>query len=1124
MHIRLDIIKRSNKGAWLRNVIPLGWGLLLCLCTTWSHAKQNLLPQLKFAHIAQSELEALGHLNDIAQDHEGFLWFGAAKGLARYDGYELTIFRHRPDRQGIPTNWVERLLVTQDGSLWLTTRDGFCRFNAAQVDFSCNTIDADSPTYDALFENSRGQLLLTSSTGVFIVDQTTLALTEHPSQWLQAHAKGPDKYLSTIIEDHQGNWWLGHYEAGLSVYNPTTDQGTTWRQGQAGMTSDKIRSLMFDAEGRLWIGTQGAGALLFDTERKVAKPFAHDKAEKADTVWDIIQDRRGLIWIGDGTGVHVVSPDDLSTESHQFVEGKPLTPGNYVVRSLFEDKNGGIWIGYFPSGVDLVDEQGSQFVSYRHDPRNRASLPDGGVLATLEAPNGDLWVGAGFGLGLLKREHNIFVHFQHDPDDPTSLSGSTILDMTYGQHGEIWLGAWDRGLNRLDPKTGNFTHYLPEPGNPNSLHGREPWGLLFDSQQRLWVATEKGVNRYRPETDDFQRYLPINQEGKVVDALYTRHLHEDSQGNIWVSSFAGLKLLDPETGRFTSYNHDPEDPNSISSDMVSYVFEDSQNRLWVGTDGAGVNLFDRTSKRFKRYGEDYGLPDLSISSIVEDSSGQIWLATYQGLVVFDPTRGVVNHYNRGHGLPGNLFNRHSGAQLSTGELVFGSSEGLVIFRPSQLVANWVPPTLVLNELRIFNKPIKVGDDTGILRQHINHTDHITLKHHHSVFSISFAALDYRSPEDNSYAYRLVGFEKEWNWVNDQRSATYTNLDAGDYVFEVKAANSADLWNDEPKRLQITVVPPWWLSLWAKIAYVLIIAGSLLRMYFVQRERLESARKKLASERELVSKLREVERLKDNINRELDSKVEQRTEELKHEKERLIEAHAQLAELNEKLEAMTVTDQLTGLNNRRYLDQFMHEDIALIQRAFQQGTAAKDSAGLVFVILDMDDFKTVNDTYGHDAGDKILVQLADVLRKVTRQSDYIVRWGGEEFVIVMRHIKQADVEASVERLRATVASTAFDIGRDQPLYKTISIGYASYPCHPLFPDALTWEQVIGIADRALYCTKRSGKNGWIGIDAAHLDCSQEDIANLAFEQQLLDQLEHGHLQIHTNLVKEKLVWR
>ena len=1110
----------------------LYWLLLFCslplaFSTPWAHAKQNILPQLKFSHIAQSDLESMGHINDIAQDSEGYLWFAAAKGLARYNGYELLPFRHRSGEPGLPSNWVERLLITRSGQLWLTTREGYCRYNTPLEQFDCSTIEVDrlndKPSYDYLFEDSKKQLWLSSSEGLFIINRETLKPIAAENPWFIEHTRDNNHVVTAMVEDNEGRLWLGHRDAGLSLYNPVTGEGSHWQQGEAGLPSNKIRTMMLDKQERLWLGTQGAGIALFDIHSKTATPFVHNASEKSDSVWDIIQDRRGLIWIGDGTGVHVVSSTDLSVESHHYQEGKPLSPGNFVVRSLFEDKNGGIWVGYFPSGIDLVDEQGSQFVTYRHDPRDKSSLPDGGVLTTLEDKKGNLWVGAGFGLGFLNRTHNTFTHFAHDPNDPLSLSGSTILDMTYGDNEEIWLGIWDRGLNRRDPKTGDFRHYLPEPGNPNSLLGREPWSLLFDSQKRLWIATEKGVNRYRPETDDFQRYLPNDNNGVKATSLYTRNLFEDKQGNLWVASFGGLFQLDPETGVFTPYLHDPNNPESISSNMVSSLFEDSQGRLWVGTDGAGVNLFDRKKKRFIRFGEKEGLPDLSVSSILEDPAGQIWLATYQGLVILDPTRGAINHYTRGHGLPGNLFNRDSGSRLKTGELAFGSSEGLVIFRPSQLISNWLPPALVLSDFRVFNQSIEAGDETGILKQDINHTSHITLAHQQSVFSISFAALDYRSPEDNNYAYRLVGFEKEWNWVDKQRSAIYTNLDAGDYQLEIKAANSAGIWNNESKKLKITITPPAWLTPWAKTAYALILLGVILRFYYVQRTRLENARLKLESERELVTKLREVERMKDGINRELDHKVEQRTLELNREKELLLKAHEQLAALNEKLESMTVTDQLTGLNNRRYLDQFIHEDIALVQRQFAQGIPTENTSGLVFVILDLDDFKSVNDTYGHDAGDKILVQLADVLRRALRQSDYIVRWGGEEFVVVMRHLKREDVELSVERLRAAIANTPFDIGRAEPLHKTASIGFAAYPFHPLHVDALSWEQVIGIADRALYGTKRSGKNGWIGISPKNMDCRKGEIVDLAYEAHILQQLENGQLHIATNLKKTPLEW-
>ncbi|HEY7773572.1 MAG TPA: two-component regulator propeller domain-containing protein [Marinagarivorans sp.] len=1092
-------------------------------------AKQNILPQLKFSHIAQSDLEGMGHINDIAQDTEGYLWFAAAKGLARYNGYELLPFRHKSGQSGgLPSNWVERLLITENGRLWATTREGYCRYDAALEKFDCAIIPVDrltdKPTYDVLFEDSSQQLWLASSEGLFIIDRETLQPTRFEHAWLTEHTRGGGKFVTAIVEDHQGRLWLGHHDTGLSLYDPATGKGKHWQDGAAGLPSNKVRTLFIDNHQRLWIGTQGAGIALFDLNKHQAERFIHNPLEKADTVWDIHQDRRGLIWIGDGTGVHVVSPIDMSVESHRYIEGKPLSPGNFVVRSLFEDNRGGIWIGYFPSGIDRVDEQGSQFVTYRHDPRDSDSLPDGGVLSTLEDKKGNIWVGAGFGLGYFDRTTSIFHHFSHDPNDPTTLSGSTILDMAYGQNEELWLGVWDRGLNRRDPQTGEFSHYLPVAGEPNSLLGREPWGLLYDSQNRLWVASERGVSRYRPETDDFEHYLPNGRDGKQVDALYTRFIYEDRDGRIWVASFAGLYLLDPQSGEFTAYRHDPNNINSISSNMVSTLFEDSEGRFWVGTDGAGVNLMDRTTGHFTRFGEEHGLPDQSVSSIIEDPAGQIWLATYQGLVVFSETQGVINHYTRGHGLPGNLFNRHSGSRLSSGELAFGSSEGLVIFRPSQLISNWQPPSLVLSELRVFNRVIKPNDETQILSKDINLTEHIVLNHEQSVFSVSFAALDYRSPEDNTYAYRLVGFEKEWNWVDKQRSAIYTNLDAGEYQLEVKAANSAGVWNNTPKKLRITVIPPIWLTSWAKTAYIIIALGILLRLYYVQRQRLESARQKLESERELVTKLREVERMKDNINRELDQKVAQRTLELNREKELLLAAHEELATLNEKLESMTVTDQLTGLNNRRYLDQFIHEDIALVQRQFAHGIPKENTSGLVFVILDLDDFKAVNDTYGHDAGDALLIQLADVLKTVLRQSDYIVRWGGEEFVVVMRHLKREDVEISVERLRAAIANTPFDIGRGEPLHKTASIGFATYPFHPMHVDALSWEQVIGIADRALYCTKKSGKNGWVGIASKDMSCRKGEVVDLAYEAHLIQQLNDDKLKVVTNLDNTSLNWQ
>lgn len=1046
-------------------------------------ARQNLLPQLKFDHIAQSQLEPLGHVNDIISDAEGYMWFAASKGVARYDGHQLNIFRSDGKQGSLPDPWVYQLLVTHNNVLWVLTHLGPCLFDSVEVKFKCiDSIPGDNPSdFLRIFEDSQHRLWLSSYGGLFIVDTASLTISPAPL----GKALGVVVY---ITEDSQGNIWLGHQDSGITQLSPAMEPIQHFSVEQGTLPGNKISSLMFDKNNSLWIGLRDQGVAILKHGAHKAEYFAHNTKEKAREVWDITEDQRGLIWIGDGTGVNVVDPNDMSVQSHQYTEGKLQSPGNYVARALYADKVGGVWVGYFPGGVDRIDQRASQFMSYRHDSNNTNSLPDGGVLATLQASDGTIWVGAGFGLAKFHRDKGNFTHFIYDENDPEGLSGSTILAIEEGRQGELWLGIWDKGLNRRDPITGKYRHYLPEPGNPNSLLGREPWGLLYDSQERLWIATEKGVSRYRPATDDFQRYPLTDDDGKPIESLYTRAIYEDKAGAIWVSSFAGLQKLDPKTGRFKTYEHDPANPQSISSNLVLLVFEDSQERLWVGTDGSGLNLFNRDTETFTRFGKDSGLPDLSITNILEGNNGDLWLTTYHGIVHFTPDRGVIRHYTRAQGLPGNLYNRRSGSMLASGELIMGSSEGLVLFDSAKLDIQGAEFGTVFNGLRVMNNAVNIGDDSGILASDLNYAGKITLNHKQNIFSLSFAGLHFGAPEDVVYRYRLLGFDTGWQEVMNDLSATYTNLDAGTYIFEVNSGTK-NRWNSFVRSLTIEILPPPWLTWWAKTIYALLLAGILAAIYVGQRNRLIRASHRLKQEQELVVKLREVEKLKDNINRALDQKVELRTRELEKEKARLEKAHAQLEELNDKLASLTITDQLTGLYNRRYLEQTVKKDIARVNRNAQRGN---HSASLTFVLFDIDNFKSVNDTHGHNAGDQVLIQLARLLKQIVRDSDYVVRWGGEEFIIVMRNGLDAGPMTFAERLRKSVSDYSFKISDDIHLKRSVSVGLVKYPFDPQHPTALSWECVVGLADQGLYKAKSSGKNRCISVENHYASWTESEL--------------------------------
>jgi len=1137
---RLIEISISHFTFWLR--LCLVCALVTApLNSIRAEAERRLPPQVKFKPILLSELEKLGYINSIVQDASGFIWIGAIQGLARYDGYRIKTFVHSPsDSNSLSHNWVKSLLIDDDDQLWVVTLKGLCRYIAEQDHFDCieslgdESSAAEPPSFYSLYQDSQGAFWASTDQGIKTLNPHTRQFKTAPpaiTKILPPIKDSEDNFVHEMEEDKLGNLWFALEGNGIVRYNRKNHGVTHFQHSNSqpgSLPANKIRELMIDSHGTLWVGSLGKGISRFDPKSETFTPLAHSGSEKADTVWEIMEDSDGLLWIGDGTGVHLYDPKTQEFADYNYNEGAVGGPGNFVAREMYIDNAGGIWVGYFPSGVDSIDLQASQFLNYRHTPSDPLSLADGGVLATLEDPSGNLWVGCGFGLSVLNRQSGTFSRFIHEQNNPHSLSGSTVLDMAMEKDGTLWVGAWDRGLNRKAPNSGQFTHYIYDTKQPHSLYGREPWATTIDSQGTLWVGTEKGVNRYRPETDDFERILPNDRDGNPLDSLYTRHIFEDSRGTLWIASFNGLYTLDPRSKQYTNhFKHDPRDAASISSDQILTIYEDIDGDIWVGTNGAGLNLYRPHTNNFKHYTLAEGLPNMAVSGIIDDEAGNLWLSTFKGLARFDKINQRFTVFDKQDGPLGNLYNRNSPSRLSNGEMVFGSSRGLTIFDPTKLNPNNHIPPVVITEFSVFNTPV-VPSSTGPLNQSIEKTTQINLDYRQSVFSFEFAALDYRSPSENQYSYRMQGFERNWNNVGNRRTATYTNLDPGDYVFEVKASNNSGLWNEIPTTIALTIAPPFWRTPLAYFIYLLALTMALLQAIRVQRHKLSYERKKLQQERAIVKRLKEIDQMKDEINRDLDKKVAERTEELRREHERLQVVQSELKHLNRKLEDVSVTDQLTGLKNRRFLHQSIEADISHVLECYinaraPESNTTKALGDLTFLMLDLDFFKLVNDKYGHNAGDEVLAQLADILRKALRDSDYIIRWGGEEFIIVIRHLPRATVKPIVERLRQAIKHYNFVVMSDVHLTQTCSIGVATYPFSINEPTAVNWEQVINIADRALYCAKTSGRDCWVRLESSNTEgnCTQilQAIDQDAIEKPIAD----GQLRVSSSKPVTSLTW-
>ncbi|MDX1570701.1 MAG: diguanylate cyclase [Xanthomonadales bacterium] len=214
-----------------------------------------------------------------------------------------------------------------------------------------------------------------------------------------------------------------------------------------------------------------------------------------------------------------------------------------------------------------------------------------------------------------------------------------------------------------------------------------------------------------------------------------------------------------------------------------------------------------------------------------------------------------------------------------------------------------------------------------------------------------------------------------------------------------------------------------------------------------------------------------------ITRELSSLVEQRTADLQEANEELQSAYA-------LVEKKSLTDDLTGLRNRRFAMARIPDDVDFVDQQYRRGET--DGTDLLFFLIDLDHFKSVNDTYGHAAGDLVIAQTAELLRKLFREQDYIVRWGGEEFLAVVRFANRAEAPGFAERMRETFATYEFDIGADEPIRRTCSIGFAVYPFFRDDPSRVGWEQVVDVADLCLYAAKKSRRNAWVGLDFEESD--------------------------------------
>ena len=781
----------------------------------------NAQNQYAFKHLNVENGLSQSSVLSIAQDTRGFIWFGTRFGLNKYDSQSFKIYN---SEKGNPkslsySSYLSSVLSLKDGSLLIGTQYGLNRYNEKDDNFDRYQYNKDDPTSISsskiycIYQDKKNRVWIGTSNGL------NLLVANRKYKFKRfLYSKKQNQQVYTITEDHNGTLWLSTTNGLMSMrFNGskiTLNYFKTFSEALNKAVDNHVTTLVEDRENNLWIGTKqtGVSKLNLSTENITHYTYSslNPQGISSNNIRKIIVDLEGKLWIGSLHGINIYNP---ATKSFSTLQNEPENPASLSQNSvydIFQDRQGIIWIGTYYGAINMVYPNYTPFKVYRNT-LSPNSLSSNVISAMMEDQHQNLWIATeGEGINYYDRKNNTFTRYKNNPNNPASLSANLVKSVIRDKNNSVWIGTHYGGLNRFNPETKSFVRYTSSKNDTSSLSSDEITVVFEDSYGRFWVGTNGGLNSFNPNTGKFIR----NRINGHVDAVL--YIFEDTKRNLWVATNSGLYQLKKGSDKFTG--RAAADPEVLKYNEISCLTEDKAGYLLIGTSRNGFFKLDPEKHSYSRTTMLNGLPSNTIMGILEDDFQNLWITTDKGLCKYNPKHNTFKTYNIKDGLPGNEFNYKSFLKDSKGEFFFGGLSGMVSFYPNEIRENKTTPPVVFTGLKLFNKPVALNGEDGLLKQNISTLQSITFESDQNVFSIDFTVLNFIKSNKSHYAYKLNGFEKNWNYV-DIPSASYTNLSPGNYTLMVKGSNNDGLWTNKISTLNIIVLPPFYRTWWAYLFYL-----------------------------------------------------------------------------------------------------------------------------------------------------------------------------------------------------------------------------------------------------------------------------------------------------------------
>ena len=768
-------------------------------------------------------------VNAIFQDSENLLWIGTWDGLNRYDGNNFKIFRPELDNENSLSNQVI-LKIDEDitGKIWILTMHGINRYDKKTDTFQRyyftrkNKPPLSESEFNMALDASKKVFCAVKDWGIGYFDGTDFQLLKIKNLSTKAVKKmefASSGELLVLFENKE-----------LFLLSLKKENNGKITISKAELISKNNRTFGVFSNHKCCIISTDGTAVLYSLTDKKRVPLPKKNIENT-----IGKTREGLI-LSSKFGYFSIDNNGNSIDKPWLSNLK-----NQKITTLIQGSENVIWTGTDGDGIFKMYPLKKSFNLI-----SKLQIPelDGGIVrAFLEVANNSFWVGTK-GKGLFRFPSNFYLNAEKSSqyqnfNEGNSIINNSVFSLCKGQENLIFIGTDGDGITVFDLNKSKLINWSEILGNEKCDYFKSTYAIYQDDEGFIWLGTNgNGMIRCKIDRSgdklkvtEFKKYIADNTGEKSLSSNIVFSIIPKNKNQLWIGTrLGGLNFFDKKTEVFHTYKNIVNDSKSLSNNDVLCLQTDAKNRLWIGT-SFGLNVLEDIKSdgkaTFKSFTVKDGLPNNTIHGIVSDKKSNLWISTNFGLSNFVIDGYKFINYTKNEGLQNNEFADGAFYQNLKSDYIFmGGIKGFNYFLPQKIRESSVIPDILIDKISGQNQPIPYYQGL-VISPNSKINPSIVLKYNQNFFDIELAALTFTNSDKCKYAYQLTNFDKNWNFINNRRIISFTNVPQGNYSLWIKWSNSDGVWSKPVHAIDIKVKPVFWQSTVAMLVYFILTALFIL---------------------------------------------------------------------------------------------------------------------------------------------------------------------------------------------------------------------------------------------------------------------------------------------------------